>query len=151
MPRPRLATAAGSAVLLATFTATAAPATTLGAVLPQAAQAPESAFTDAAATASPVACQRPAPDNRVSTTIHCYTPNQIRAFYGLDPLTPETTDGAGQTIVLVDSYGSPTAADDVAFFAQTFNGPTPDFEAVFPLGEPGYKNPPGNGSGTSGP
>ncbi len=151
MRQLRLAAAAGSAVLLATFTATAAPATTLASVLPLAAQAPESAFTDAAAAADPVACQRPAPDNRVSTTIHCYTPNQIRAFYGLDPLTPQTTDGKGQTIVLVDSYGSPTAAEDLRFFAQTFNGPAPDFEAVFPLGKPGYKDPPGNGSGTSGP
>lgn len=147
----KVAAAAGSAVLLATFTATAAPATTQASVRPLAAQAPESAFTDAAAAADPVACQRPAPDNRVSTTIHCYTPDQIRAFYGLGPLTADTTEGQGQTIVLVDSYGSPTAAEDVAFFAQTFGGPTPDFEAVFPLGEPGYKNPPGNGSGTSGP
>jgi subtilase family serine protease len=137
--------------MLATFTATAAPATTLVSVLPLAAHAPESAFTDAASAADPVACQRPAPDNRVSPTIHCYTPNQIRAFYGLGPLTPQTTGGAGQTIVLVDSYGSPTAAEDLRFFAQTFNGPAPDFEAVFPLGEPGYKDPPGKGSGTSGP
>lgn len=147
----KLAAAVGTTALLATFTAAAAPATTLGSVVPLAAQAPESAFTDAAAAADPVACQRPAPDNRVSTTVHCYTPNDIRAFYGLDPLTPDTTDGEGQTIVLVDSYGSPTAAEDVNFFAQTFNGPTPDFEAVFPLGKPGYKDPPGNGSGTSGP
>jgi subtilase family serine protease len=63
----------------------------------------------------------------VSTTFHCYTPDQIRAFYGLAPLTSATTDGAGQTIVLVDSYGSPTAANDVAFFENTFHGPTPDF------------------------
>ena len=28
----------------------------------------------AASAADPIACQRPAPDNRVSTTIHCYTP-----------------------------------------------------------------------------
>lgn len=147
----KVVAAAGSAALLATITATAAPATTLVSVLPQAAQAPESAFTDAAAAADPVACQRPAPDNRVSTTIHCYTPDQIRAFYGLGPLTPSTADGQGQTIVLVDSYGSPTAAEDLNFFAETFDGPTPDFEAAFPLGEPGYKDPPGNGSGTSGP
>jgi subtilase family serine protease len=133
------------------LTAAAAPATTVGGVLPLAAQAPQSAFSDAAATADPVACQRPAPDNRVSTTLHCYRPNDIRAFYGLGPLTPDTTDGEGQTVVLVDSYGSPTAGADVNFFADTFNGPTPDFEAVFPFGEPGYKDPPGNGSGTSGP
>ena len=151
MRRLMLAAAAGSAALLASLPASAAPLTALGAVVPFATQAPEAAFTNAAAAADPIACQRPAPDNRVSTTIHCYTPNQIRAFYGLSPLTASTTDGAGQTIVLVDSYGSPTAAEDVAFFAQTFGGPTPDFEASFPLGKPGYKDPPGNGSGTSGP
>src|SRR4051795_2629423 len=156
MRQLRLAAAAGSAVMLATFTATAAPATTLVSVLPLAAHAPESAFTDAASAADPVACQRPAPDNRVSTTIHCYTPNQIRAFYGLAPLTPTTNDGAGQTIVLVDSYGSPTAVKDAAFFARTFGGPTPNVEAVFPLGKPDYKDPKlpngnGGGIGTSGP
>ena len=145
------AAAAGSATLAVSTFMTAPAATATLSVVPLAAQAPESAFTDAASAAAPIACQRPAPDGRVSTTIHCYTPNDIRAFYGLAPLTPTTTDGAGQTIVLVDSYGSPTAAEDLAFFAQTFHGPTPDFEAVFPLGEPGYKDPPGNGSGTSGP
>src|SRR5438132_3112820 len=82
-------------------------------VLPKAIQAPEDQFTPTATAAGAIACQRPAPDNRVSTTIHCYTPNQIRAFYGLGPLTSSTTDGAGQTVVLVDSYGSPTAQNDV--------------------------------------
>jgi hypothetical protein len=70
MRHSKVAAAAGSAVLLATFTATAAPATTLASVLPLAAQAPEAAFTDASAAADPVACRRPEPDNRVSTTIH---------------------------------------------------------------------------------
>jgi subtilase family serine protease len=159
MRQLRVAAAAGSAVVLATFTAAAAPATTLASVLPLAAQAPESAFTAAAAADAPVACQRPAPDGRVSTTVHCYTPNQIRAHYGLGPLTPDTMDGDGQTIVLVDSYGSPTAEADVNFFAQTFHGPTPYFDAVFPLGTPDYKDPKGpnggngngTGLGTSGP
>ena len=105
------------------------------------ARAPESAFHaagSATSSADPASCTRPDPDGRVSTTIHCYTPDQIRAFYGLAPLTPATTDGAGQTIVLVDSYGSPTAANDVSFFAKTFHGPTPDFELVFPLGKVDY-------------
>jgi subtilase family serine protease len=158
MRQIRVVAAAGSAVLFTTFTAAAAPASTLAPVVPQAVQAPESAFTDAPA-ADPIACQRPAPDGRKSTTIHCYRPDQIRAHYGLGPLTADTTDGEGQTIVLVDSYGSPTAGDDVRFFAQTFGGPTPDFEAAFPLGMPDYKDPKGpncgngncTGVGTSGP
>ena len=51
----------------------------------------------------------------------------------------------------MDSYGTPTGAEDLAFFAKTFNGPTPDYEAAYPLGKPDYKNPPGQGNGTSGP
>ena len=149
--RRLLAVATGCAALAAgLLPATASTAVVAGAVVPFATQAPESAFTAASAAADPIACQRPAPDNRVSTQLHCYTPNDIRAFYGLGPLNANTTDGAGQTIVLVDSYGSPTAAKDAAFFAQTFGGPAPDVDAVFPLGQPGYKHATGNGSGTSG-
>src|SRR6478672_6213607 len=135
-----LGLAAGGPALAAS-TASTAPALT-GTDL--SAQAPESAFHAKGADAGAAACTRPAPDGRVSTTIHCYTPDQIRAFYGLAPLTASTTDGAGQTIVLVDSYGSPTAAADLGFFAQTFGGPAPNFEAVFPLGQPGYKDPKGS-------
>src|SRR6478735_7288257 len=136
--------------------APASPSDSSGAVSYAATKAAESAFQAAGTNADPVACQRPAPDNRVSTTIHCYTPNQIRAFYGLAPLTASTTDGAGQTIVLVDSYGSPTAAADLGFFAQTFGGPAPNFDAVFPIGKPDYKDPKlpngqGQGVGNSGP
>jgi subtilase family serine protease len=117
---------------------------------PFSAQAPESAFTTAAAATGAVACARPAPSNTVSTTLHCYAPDQLRAFYGLGPLA-SSNDGAHQTVVLVDAYGSPTAASDLRFFAQTFGGPTPNFEAVFPLGSPDYSNPTGNGVAQSGP
>ena len=119
-------------------------------VQPMALTAPDSAFTDAASASGAIACQRPAPDNRVSTTLHCYGPDQLRSFYGLGPLA-SSNDGAGQTIVLVDAYGSPTAANDLNFFANTYGGPTPNFDAVFPLGHPDYTNATGNGIGRSGP
>lgn len=119
-----------------------------------AAMAPESAFGPAAAADDHVSCQRPAPTNSVSKTIHCHTPDQVRDWYGLEPLEG-SNDGFGQTIVLVDSYGSPTAAADLDFFASTFGGPPPDFEQVYPLGQPGFTtgtgNSTGNGSGQSGP
>lgn len=131
----------------------AAPAVRISAT---AARAAESDFQAASAAAGPTACVRPAPDYRVSTTIHCHTPNEVRAWYGLPPLTPDSTEGAGQTIVLVDSYGSPTAVQDAQFFANTFGGPAPDVEQVFPLGQPGFttgsgNGSTGNGSGQSGP
>ncbi|MGB8649472.1 MAG: S53 family peptidase [Mycobacteriales bacterium] len=149
MRRTAILAAVGAAAALAAPSATAPAAAALG-VQPFVARAPESAFTDRSAADGGVACQRPAPDNRVSTTIHCYRPDDLRSFYGLGPLA-SSNDGAGQTIVLVDSYGSPTAASDLSFFAQTFGGPAPDFEAVFPLGKPDYKNATGNGTGQSGP
>ena len=85
---------------------------------------------------------------------HCYTPFDIRAAYGVtigDPTTGDGTLGQGQTIVLVDSYGSPTAADDLQFFHDTFypNLPDPDFEQIFPQGTPNFANPVSNG--VSGP
>lgn len=150
MKRTGFLAALGALTALTAPTA-AVQAAVVATVNPFVARAPESAFRPATASdTTGVACQRPAPDNRVSTTIHCYRPDDLRAFYGLDPLA-NSNDGAGQTIVAVDSYGSPTAAKDLAFFAQTFGGPTPSFEAAFPLGTPDYKHATGNGSGQSGP
>ena len=145
---------AGSAALTVSTLLTApVGATTDIAAVPFSAKAPDSAFTAASAAAGPAACTRP--DGRVSATIHCYTPDQIRAFYGLAPLTADTNDGAGQTIVLVDSYGSPTAAQDLSAFASQFNGPTPSFEAVYPFGQPGFNadggSATGKGVGQAGP
>ena len=50
--------------------------------------------------------------------------------------------GQGQTIVLVDAYGSPTAASDLQTFHGTFfpDLPNPDFQQVFPQGNPQYMN-----------
>src|SRR5262249_22323089 len=89
---------------------------------------------------------------------HCYTPSQIRDAYGVNGIANPTsgdgsgqTLGQGQTIVLVDSYGSPTAASDLQFFHDTFypNLPAPSFEQIFPNGQPNFSNPGSNG--VSGP
>ena len=71
----------------------------------------------------------------VGGNLHCYTPSDIRQAYGVDQL-PER--GEGQTIVLVDSYGDPRAADELQTFHDTFfpTLPDPSFEQVFPLGKP---------------
>jgi subtilase family serine protease len=115
-------------------------------------QAPESAFVPAGQALGEIACKRPAPDDRESTQLHCPTPQQMRQAYGVDKVPFQ---GEGQTIVLVDSFGSPTAAQDLDFFAQTFGLPKPDFEQVFPNGQPGFLNgdgkASGNGSAQNGP
>jgi subtilase family serine protease len=55
----------------------------------------------------------------------CYTPMQIRAAYGVDPLLRLHNDGAGQTIAIVDSFGSPTIEHDLRVFDQTWGLPDP--------------------------
>jgi subtilase family serine protease len=51
--------------------------------------------------------------------IHCYSPLQYRLAYNLNPLYAKGITGAGRTIVIVDSFGSPTIQNDLkAFDAQ---------------------------------
>jgi len=90
------------------------------------------------------------PDGSGFTVYHCYTPQDIRSAYGVDQLGSNM--GQGQTIVLVDSYGSPTAAADLQTFHDTFFSslPDPSFEQVFPQGNPQFGNT-AHGNGQSGP
>jgi subtilase family serine protease len=112
-------------------------------------QAPDSAL---ATGATPYACSTPSPTVHY-TWIHCYTPQDIRAAYGVnalgDPAAGTGLLGQGQTIVLVDSYGTPTGQADLQKFHDAFypNLPNPDFTAVYPNGQPDYKN---IGNGQSG-
>src|SRR5947209_10314257 len=48
--------------------------------------------------------------------IHCYSPLQYRNAYNLNPLYAKGVTGAGRTIVIVDSFGSPTIQHDLAAF-----------------------------------
>jgi subtilase family serine protease len=62
--------------------------------------------------------------------INCYTPVQYRVAYDLNPLysgaaTGRSITGAGETIVIVDSYGSPTIAADLHTFDTQFGFPDP--------------------------
>ncbi len=46
-----------------------------------------------------------------------YEPAAMQIAYGLSPLITAGNDGTGQTVVIVDALGSPTAADDFAVFS----------------------------------
>jgi len=57
--------------------------------------------------------------------LHCYSPLQFRDAYHLNPLYARGINGRGRTIVLVDSFGSPTLQHDLdAFDAQWGLPPT---------------------------
>src|ERR1700759_2242507 len=48
--------------------------------------------------------------------ISCYSPLQYRVAYDLNPLYARGITGAGKTIVIVDSFGSPTIQNDLNVF-----------------------------------
>ena len=62
--------------------------------------------------------------------IHCYTPLQYRVAYNLNPLYAKGITGAGRTIVVVDSFGSPTIANDLHVFDAQFGLPDPVLQIV---------------------
>jgi subtilase family serine protease len=73
----------------------------------------------------------------------CYSAGQIRHAYGVDALNRHGLTGAGTTIVLVESYGSPTIQSDLQTFDQQNGLPAPpSFDIIQPEGKP----PPYNGT-----
>jgi subtilase family serine protease len=68
-------------------------------------------------------------------TVPCYDPAQIQTAYNEQPLFDRGITGKGQTIVIVDSYGSPTIQSDLATFdAQTGLPAPPSFKIIQPAG-----------------
>jgi subtilase family serine protease len=68
-----------------------------------------------------------------------YTPAQVAAHYGLTDAYAQGFTGAGQTIVIVDAFGSPSAMSDANIFAKKFKlTPLDDsnFSIVYPSGKP---------------
>ncbi len=54
-----------------------------------------------------------------------YTPAQIRAAYSVNPLLHKGINGTGESIVIVDSFGSPTIRHDLRVFDRQFRLPPP--------------------------
>ena len=73
-------------------------------------------------------------------TAPCYVPAQLETAYNEQPLFSSGITGKGQTIVIVDSFGSPTIQSDLATFDATFNLPAPpSFKIIQPAGKvPAY-------------
>lgn len=65
----------------------------------------------------------------------CYWPDQIRAAYDVGPLLAGGNDGAGTTIAVVVSYGSPTIEADVRSFDRAWGLPDPpSIQTITPAG-----------------
>ena len=63
-----------------------------------------------------------------------YTPAQIRAAYSVTPLLRRGINGKGTSIVIVDSFGSPTIRRDLAVFDHQFGLRTPSLMIIHPAG-----------------
>ncbi|MGZ4463376.1 MAG: S53 family peptidase [Gaiellaceae bacterium] len=67
--------------------------------------------------------------------IRCYQPAQVQKAYDLAPLFNKGITGKGQTIVIVDAFGSPTIQSDLQTFDQTFGlTDPPSFKVFQPAG-----------------
>jgi subtilase family serine protease len=67
--------------------------------------------------------------------IACYSPTQIERAYNLPEGYAQGVEGQGQTIAIVDSFGSPTAEKDLAKFDKIFKLPEPpSFQVIQPAG-----------------
>jgi subtilase family serine protease len=65
----------------------------------------------------------------------CYSPAQFQTAYNLGPLYAGGWTGKGKTIALVDPFGNPQAAADLATFDKAFSLPNPpSFNVIQPAG-----------------
>jgi subtilase family serine protease len=70
-----------------------------------------------------------------SIGLACYRPAQFQQAYDLKPLYAKGLNGRGKTIIIVDSYGSPTIKKDLATFDQAFRLPSPKLTVLQPVGK----------------
>jgi subtilase family serine protease len=67
--------------------------------------------------------------------IACYEPFQMQRAYDLSPLFSKGIEGQGETIVIVDAFGSPSIASDLKKFdSQTGLPNPPSFQVITPEG-----------------
>lgn len=69
-----------------------------------------------------------------------YEPSAVQTAYGVSPLIGNGWDGTGQNVVIVDAFGSPTAAADLSVFSSVFSLPYPAFSVYNPDGAPPFNS-----------
>jgi subtilase family serine protease len=144
----RIAMAAAGSLLLAAMSVAAAPVaatSAAGPAGPAVVIAPDVIHLEGALSAPPSTafCEQ-------HFKIACYQPGQIEQAYGLPALYRRGTTGKGQTIVIVDSYGSPTVRHDLAIFDEAARLPAPPLRVIQPAGKVAPYRPTDNREGWAG-
>ena len=67
-----------------------------------------------------------------------YDPAEMQRAYGLHALYQAGWAGQGQTVVIVDAFGSPTIQEDALTFSQLNGLPAPNLTVYTPNGPPAY-------------
>ena len=138
--RTALLPALAAAIVAATATLPAAGSAALGAASPSSvgsAPAPRVAAHPDAITLpyGPKAAPPTTSDCESANKLACYTPEDVRNAYNLPPLYARGATGKGETILIVDAFGSPTIKADLAAFDAQFGYPAPPkFTVIAPAG-----------------
>jgi len=69
-----------------------------------------------------------------------YEPAALQIAYGVSSQINNGYDGSGQTVVIVDAFGSPTAAADFKVFSDAFGLPDSNIAVYSPQGAPPYNS-----------
>jgi subtilase family serine protease len=104
------------------------------ALLPSAFAAPHHRTSLTSTPTAPTVCTFPdgtAPDRAGQ---HCYAPADFLKAYGIDKLHAAGITGKGQTIILADSFSSPTLQADLDHFSDTFHLPRTTIQFIYPDG-----------------
>ncbi len=70
-----------------------------------------------------------------------YGPADLYKAYKLNPVLNAGLNGTGQSIVIVDAFGSPTIQQDIAAFTQIYGLPAANLNIIYPLGPPTQQDP----------
>ena len=62
------------------------------------------------------------------------SPKQLWTLYGIEPLLQQCYTGKGQTVVVIDSFGSPTLQDDIDQFSDYYGLPHVTLQILAPIG-----------------
>lgn len=73
---------------------------------------------------------------RAKLGIRCYSPQEMRNAYDVTPVLQAGFTGKGETIVIIDSFGSPTIRHDLQVFDRGYGLPDPpSFQILAPEGQ----------------
>ena len=135
------------ALAVATVAATATLSATGGAALGAASSSSSSPVTSAPAPRvavypdaitlpfAPRAAPPTTSDCESADNLACYTPDDLRNAYNLPALYARGATGKGETILIVDAFGSPTIKADLSAFDAQFGYPAPPkFTVIAPAG-----------------